>query len=135
MLKKVEYQGLMYAIIIQSNYRADGIEFFTPPEFSQQLALMSRPRGHIIQPHFHRKIERQVFLTQEVLLVKKGRVRVNFYNSQKEILGSETLEKGDVILLSEGGHGFEVLEDCEMLEVKQGPYLGDQDKVRFDPKS
>jgi len=135
MLKKVEYQGLMYAIIIQSNYRADGIEFFTPPEFSQQLALMSRPRGHIIQPHFHRKIERQVFLTQEVLLVKKGRVRVNFYNSQKEILGSETPEKGDVILLSEGGHGFEVLEDCEMLEVKQGPYLGDQDKVRFDPKS
>lgn len=131
MIERIVFDDTLYAIIVRSDYRADGIEFFTPDEFSQQLALMSRPKGHVIQPHFHRKIERQVFLTQEVLFIKRGTVRVDFYDRSQNPVGSSTLRQGDVILLSDGGHGFEMLDDCEMVEVKQGPYLGDDDKIRF----
>ena len=47
-------------------------------------------------------------------------------------LESRILNQGDVVLLAYGGHGFEMLEDSEMIEVKQGPYAGDMDKVRFE---
>lgn len=133
MIEHVEFDDRLYAMILRAGYREPGIRFFTPPEFSQQLAYMSRPEGYVIQPHFHRKIERQVFLTQEVLMIKSGKVRVDFYDMEREKVGSSLLEAGDVILLSEGGHGFEIIEACEMIEVKQGPYLGEEDKIRFTP--
>jgi hypothetical protein len=66
-----------------------------------------------------------------VLLIKRGRLRVDFYDDDQHYLESRILEAGDVILLATGGHGFEVLEEVEMIEVKQGPYAGDQDKTRF----
>ena len=64
--------------------------------------------------------------------MRRGKLRVDFYNSQREYVNSNVLEAGDVLLLIAGGHGFEVLEDIEMIEVKQGPYLGEQDKTRFE---
>jgi hypothetical protein len=134
MLERIEFDQTLYAIILRADFRGAGIQFFTPSEFSQQLAYMSRPQGHQVQPHFHRKIERQVFLTQEVLFMKSGRVRVDYYDNAEQKVGSSTLSTGDVILLSEGGHGFEFLQDSEMIEVKQGPYLGDHDKIRFSPQ-
>jgi hypothetical protein len=73
-----------------------------------------------------------VHLTQEVLYIKSGKVRVDFYDEERNYLESRIVEKGDVILLASGGHGFQMLEDSEMIEVKQGPYCGDEDKVRFD---
>ena len=85
----------------------------------------------MIQPHIHNPVSREVRFTQEVLFIKKGRVRVDFYDTEEVYLESRVLEKGDVILLIQGGHGFEVLEDLEMIEVKQGPYVGEQDKTRI----
>jgi len=93
---------------------------------------MKRPVGYRIQPHVHLQVERKSTLTQEVLFVKKGRVRVNFYDKVDTKIAERELATGDVILLSEGGHGFEMLEETELIEVKQGPYL--EDKRRFDPK-
>lgn len=119
------------AIIIKSDFHKDGIEFFTPNEYSQQLAYMSHPVGKIIEPHIHNIVRREVHYTQEVLFIKKGKLRVDFYNAEKSYLMSHILERGDVILLSSGGHGFEVLDELEMYEVKQGPYAGDDDKTRF----
>ena len=119
------------AIIIKSDFHKDGIEFFTPNEYSQQLAYMSHPVGKIIEPHIHNIVRREVHYTQEVLFIKKGKLRVDFYNTEKSYLMSYILERGDVILLSSGGHGFEVLDELEMYEVKQGPYAGDDDKTRF----
>jgi len=133
MVNRIEYRGKVLAIVIKANYRKEGIEFFTPEDFSQQLAYMHRPKGYIIEPHVHRIVKREVHLTQEVLLVKSGKVKVDFYDDEKKYLESTILTSGDVILLAAGGHGFEMLEDTEMIEVKQGPYSGDQDKVRFDP--
>ena len=131
MIEQIKHDDNILAIIISQNFSKKGIEFFTPGDFSQQLGYMNRPAGYVIDPHIHNHIERKVTLTQEVLFIKSGRVRVDFYNNEKVYLESRTLEKGDVILLASGGHGFEILEDCEMIEVKQGPYSGDADKVRF----
>jgi mannose-6-phosphate isomerase-like protein (cupin superfamily) len=93
---------------------------------------MEHRAGKLIAPHMHNPVAREVQYTQEVLFIRKGRLRVDFYGHQQCYLRSRVLEAGDVILLIEGGHGFEVLEDLEMIEVKQGPYAGEQDKTRFE---
>jgi len=124
----------MIAIIIYSEYQKDGIEFFTPNNFSQQLAYMKRPKGFKIEPHVHKPVPRTVKYTQETLFIKKGKVKINFYDESKNFLEYRILNKGDVILLVSGGHDFLMLEDTEMIEVKQGPYAGDDDKERFKGK-
>jgi len=131
MLEKIEYCGQLLAIILSHRFNQPGIHFFTPDELSQQLAYMRHPTGKLIPPHVHNPVPRQVTYTQEVLLIKAGKLRVDFYNDQQQYLESRILETGDTILLITGGHGFEVIEEVEMLEIKQGPYVGEQDKTRF----
>jgi mannose-6-phosphate isomerase-like protein (cupin superfamily) len=130
-LEQVVHDGTLYAVIVRRNFDRPGIHFFTPGNFSQQLGFMAHPAGHRIKAHVHREVQRDVLRTQEVLLLRKGRLRVDFYSGSGDPVDSRVLEAGDVILLASGGHGFEVLEACEMIEVKQGPYLGDQDKIVF----
>ena len=118
-------------MIIRSEFREQGIHFFTPNELSHQLAFMRHPSGKLIEPHVHNPVPREVQFTQEVLLIRKGKIRVDFYDTDQCYLESRVLGPGDVILLIQGGHGFEVLEEVEMIEVKQGPYVGERDKTRF----
>ena len=131
MIVTVIDKGRLLAVVLSHHFHDDGIHFFTPHELSQQLAYMHHPIGKVIQPHVHNPVVREVTYTQEVLFIKSGKLRVDFYNDQQEYLDSRILEAGDVILLVTGGHGFEVLEEIEMIEVKQGPYVGEQDKTRF----
>lgn len=133
MLEQIISQNKLLSVIIRASFQKDGIEFFTPDDFSQQLGYMKRPEGYIIPPHVHNLVPRKVILTQEVLYIKSGRVRVDFYGDDKSYLESRVLGAGDVILLAQGGHGFEMLEPSEMIEIKQGPYCGEEDKVRFEP--
>jgi len=133
MVKVIKDRDQILAIIVFKNFSKDGIEFFTSNDFSQQLAYMKRPKGYIISPHIHNIVERQVKYTQEVLFIKNGKVRIDFYDENKNYLKSVILQTGDVILLASGGHGLEMLEETEIIEVKQGPYLGEHDKVRFMP--
>ena len=133
MVQKIIFNDLILAIIIKSDYKKSGIEFFTDDNDSQQLGYMNRPEGYEIKPHRHNLVPREVHLTQEVLFIKSGRVRVDFYDNNQIYLTSRLLENGDVILLSDGGHGFKMLEPSEIIEVKQGPYCGEMDKVRFEP--
>jgi hypothetical protein len=132
-IENIKHNGQIYAIIIKNQFKKEGIHFFTPPEFSQQLGYMNHKKGKKIEPHFHNAVERNVVYTQEVLFIKKGILKVNFYDDNKLFITDRILESGDVILLSTGGHGFEVMEELEMVEVKQGPYCGDMDKTRFLP--
>ena len=134
MIERVDHNDQIIAIVIRADYSAGGIQFFTPNRFSQQLGYMSRPKGYKIAPHIHNKVKREVVYTQEVLIVRDGKVKVNLYSQGKDFLESKVLEKGDVILLASGGHSLEMLEDTEIFEVKQGPYAGDNDKTRFDSK-
>jgi len=120
------------ALIIRADFDADGLHFFTPDSFSQQVAYMRHPKDKVITPHVHNLVARQVLYTQEVLWVRKGKVEVNLYTSRKSFLTSRVLGAGDLILLCGGGHSFRMLEETSMIEIKQGPYSGDNDKIRFE---
>lgn len=130
-VENITHNNSLLAIIIRADYSNDGIEFFTPDDFSQQLAYMNRPAGYKIAPHVHNKVQREVFYTQEVLFIKKGKVEIEFYDDNRKHIDTRILVTGDVILLASGGHGFEMLEPTEMIEVKQGPFAGEHDKTRF----
>lgn len=130
-IEKIVRGKKLYAIIIYHKYNNSGVEFFTPDDFSQQLAFISHKSGKTIDPHVHVSYSRKITYTQEVLILKKGELKVDFYDSKKKFFDSRVLKKGDVILLAAGGHGFQVLKDIEMFEVKQGPYSGEKDKIRF----
>ena len=133
MIEEIHFRTEVLAIIVRRDFHKEGIHFFTSNDLSQQLAYMSHPTGKEIQPHVHKKVQREVHFTQETLFIRKGKLKVDFYSVDQEYLESRILESGDVILLIKGGHGFEVLEDLEMFEVKQGPYAGDADKIKFTP--
>jgi hypothetical protein len=132
-IERVVHAGRLLAIVIPAGFRREGIEFFTPGDFSQQLAYMNRPAGHRVPPHVHNPVRREVTNTLEVLFVRSGRVRVDLYGDDRQPAGQRTLAAGDIILLASGGHGITMLEPTEIIEVKQGPYAGEQDKARFDP--
>lgn len=131
MIERIVNNNDLLAVIIKSDFYEKGIHFFTPNDFSQQLAYMNHPVGKVIPPHVHNPVPRKVSYTLEVLFLKRGKLRVDFYDDQRSYLESRVLEAGDTILLAAGGHGFEALEEIEMIEVKQGPYAGDADKTRF----
>ena len=133
MIEQIINDQKLLSIIIRAEYKSKGIEFFTPDDFSQQLGYMNRKKNHIISPHTHNIVQRDVQSTQEVLIIKSGKVRVDYYDEKKKYLESRILKKGDVVLLAYGGHGLEMIEDSEIIEVKQGPYLDEVDKIRFDP--
>jgi mannose-6-phosphate isomerase-like protein (cupin superfamily) len=135
MIEDIVHAGQTLAVLLRSTYRAEGIKFFTANDFTQQLAYMNRPVGYVIVPHLHNVVQREVQLTKEVLFIKSGKVRVDFYDANQNYLESRILHPGDVILLAFGGHGFEMLEASEIIEVKQGPYAGEADKTRFEPIS
>lgn len=123
------------AIIVRGSYKADGIEFITPDAYTQQLGYMNRPKGYVILPHVHNPVKRTVEYTKEVLIIRTGIVRVDFYAEDRTYLESVLLKTGDVVLLAYGGHGFEIIEDADIVEIKQGPYAGGSDKTRFEPVS
>lgn len=132
MIENITDNKKTLAIIVRSNYSYDGIKFFTPNDFSQQLGYMNRPKGYEILPHCHKKVQRKVETTNETLLIRSGKIRVDFYNLKNIYLKSKILHQGDVILLVAGGHGFYMLEKSEIIEIKQGPYKdSDIDKDRF----
>ena len=133
MIEQIMHNNKLLSVIIRANYQSDGIEFFTPDDFSQQLAYMHRKKNYVIPPHVHNAVQRDVHFTQEVLVIKSGKIRVDYYDDDRNYLESRILYQGDVVLLAYGDHGFEMLEDSEMIEVKQGPYAGEMDKIRFEP--
>lgn len=131
MKEEIIIDGQLCAIILKADFDEPGIHFFTSGDLSQQLASMSYAPGKVIPAHTHNPVRREVSYTQEALFIRKGKVRVDFYTQQREYRMSRVLGASDVILLITGGHGFEVLEELNMIEVKQGPYVGDADKTRF----
>jgi mannose-6-phosphate isomerase-like protein (cupin superfamily) len=132
MIERIFHVNKELALIIRHSFYKDGIEFFTPSTYSQQLGYMNRPAGYVIKPHVHNPVPREVLFTKEVLFIKSGKVRIDFYADDQKYLESRLLEQGDVVLLALGGHGFEMIEPTEIIEVKQGPYAGDHDKTRFE---
>ena len=123
----------LLAIVVRREFSHEGIKFFTESDSSQQLGYMKRPAGYKVEPHRHHEAHRGQILTQEVLFVRSGLCRLDLYGQGTSVHLSVELREGDVVLLASGGHGLEMLESTEIIEVKQGPYSGDSDKTRFIP--
>ncbi len=121
----------IYAIFMPKEYDKPGPHFFTPEEFSQQLGMLVHEKGKVVERHRHKLIKREIFQTQEVLILLRGQVQVEIFNDQGTELASILMNPGDSILLAQGGHRVEVLEDAKLIEVKQGPYAGFEDKEFF----
>ena len=130
---RIEHKGIELGAIVQSTYHNSGIGFFSNDDDGLQLGYMNRPDNYVIAPHTHNKVKREVFFTEEILFIRSGMVRVDFYDDNQQYVESHIVRGGDIVILKAGGHGFKVLERADIFEVKQGPYLGAQDKVRFEP--
>ena len=135
MIEQVKHNNKILALIIRNSFSKEGIEFFTPNDYSLQVGYMNRPKEYSIKPHVHYQIPRTVNTLQEVLFIKKGEIRADFYDDNKDYLFSNKLSKGDLIILISSGHGFFMLEESEIIEVKLGPYMEDKDMEKFDPVS
>lgn len=131
MIEKIVHDGKTLAIIVPRDFHVDGVQFIGPDDALLQMGYMSHPANHIITPHSHKLTSRHTKGTNEVLFIKSGRVRVDFYDSHQGYVTCRELHGGDWIMLISGGHGFEMLEPTIMVEVKNGPYAGESDKIRF----
>ena len=125
--------GVQLALVIRAGFGQEGISFVTDDESVHQLGVLRWPQGHVIEAHVHNPMTRTIDSTQEVLFIRSGRVRVDLYSDDRHYQSSLELSSGDVIFLESGGHGFEILEDADIVEVKQGPYKGEGEKTRFQP--
>ena len=132
MIEHITHNEVVIAIIIRNEYSYDGIKFLSDEDFSLQIGYMSRPEGYKVIPHIHNPVERHTVGTQEVLFIKKGKIRIDFYSYEQVYLESRTLTTGDVIFLIGAGHGIDILEPAEIFEVKNGPYIEGADKGRFE---
>ncbi|MDA9629756.1 hypothetical protein N9S67_02025 [Candidatus Pelagibacter sp.] len=138
MIEKVKYKKKLYAIIIRKKFKKkSGINFFTEKEHTQQIGYMSHPSGHIIKPHIHKKKITKNLMTTEVILVLKGKIRVDFYSkkNKKDYLSSKVINKDDILMLINGAHGFKIIKSAKIIEIKQGPYDEVNDKLKFDETS
>ena len=131
-MEKIYYKKKILAIIIKNYHKKKGINFFTENNFSQQVAFMNHKKNHIIQPHIHKSRLKKIHDTNEVLIILQGKLKVDFFSSKKQYLKSRFIEKGNILILLSGGHGFKILKDCKFIEVKQGPYHIKKDKEKFD---
>ncbi len=132
MIEKILHKKRLFALIVRGRFRKkSGINFFTSKEATQQFGFMKHKKNHIIKPHKHNKRLTRILRTTEVILLLKGTLRVDFYNDKCRYLFSKKINERDVIMLIHGGHGFKVLKNTEMIEVKQGPYSLASDKIKF----
>jgi len=127
----VEAEDRPLCYIIKASLAPRETTFVTPPEFKQQVGFVAYKAGGEIPRHAHLPLERKLVGTAEVLVVREGRCLIDLYDDEKRPVATREIGAGDVVLLVGGGHGFRMLEDTLFLEVKQGPYLGLEEKERF----
>lgn len=127
----ISWEGQPLVYIIRANIRPSRTSFITPPEFKQQVGFVVYPKGGEISRHVHRPLKRTLIGTSEVLYLRQGRCEIDIYNNDQELVVTHELRTGDLMLMVDGGHGFRMLEDSVFLEIKQGPFTGDDEKEHF----
>ena len=127
----VDHEGESIAFIIRAEKSVEETTFLTPEDFKQQIGFIVYPKGGEIVRHIHKPMERHLVGMSEILLVKKGLLEADFYTDEKQYLETRELREGDLVLLVSGGHRFRCMEDTVLLEIKQDPYIGQEEKERF----
>ena len=129
--EEVSAGGQTLALIIRAELAPPETTFLTSPDLNMQLGFVVYPAGGAVERHSHVPLERRIVGTSEVLVVRRGRCEMDVYDDERRLVSTHELRQGDVILMVGGGHGFRMLEDTTLLEVKQGPYTGLEEKTRF----
>jgi len=130
-IEHIVYNNHQLAYIIRNSFVPECTTFLTPPELKQQVGYIVYPAGGEVRRHVHKKIQRRLNGTSEVVLIKKGHCLIDVYNDHHELVATREMHEGDLLLMVGGGHGFRMLEDTVLLEVKQGPYIGVNEKELF----
>ncbi len=130
-IQKIVSDGTIISIIVPKKYKGSGVDFITSSESPFQLAIINNDKGTETKKHYHPDIKRTIMKTTECIIVKKGKLEISFFNKNKELITVFEANKGDIILFLEGGHSINYLEKSEIVEVRQGPYIKDFDKVYF----
>ncbi len=130
-VEPITWKGRPLAYVVRAALAPDTTTFTTPEDLNLQIGFVVYPAGGTIPPHIHLPLERRIVGTSEVLIVRKGRCFVDFFSDEREPVATRELGPGDIMLLVSGGHGFRMLENTVLLEVKQGPYTGLVEKERF----
>ena len=133
MLKKIwDTTGDLIAIYVEDITAIEpGLHFLTEGSESLQMGLFNHSKDHVISRHWHPSFKRTLENTSEVLYIAKGLVQVDIFNSDLSLNATLKLGANSTIALFSGGHGFKMLEPAIILEVKQGPYAGKNDKILF----
>jgi len=131
MIEEISHKKKIFGYILKYK-KKQGVNFLTPKNLSHQVGFIKHKAKHLIKSHKHYKNIRRIEYTSEVLIILKGKLRVDFYSDKEKYLFSKIIKKNDIIILNSGGHGFKVIEAVEMIEVKQGPYNITTDKKVFD---
>lgn len=131
-IKRIFYRKKEIAFIVKAKYPFESVTFFSPNEDFLQVGYHKKKGGEMLKAHYHQFKGHQIHSLQEVLYIVKGRVKVYFYTKKGEKIQSETLEKGDILFQRDLGHGFELLDDAEIFEVKQGPFFGQEHKKFYN---
>lgn len=129
----IQHQDQVFAYLIRATVSPAETQFFTPEQENLQVGFVVYPQGGEVVPHTHKRFQRTVEGTAEVLLVRKGHCFMDIFHDDQRLFTTRELHAGDTVLLISGGHGFRMIEDTTFLEVKQGPYTGIQEKDRFHP--
>jgi hypothetical protein len=130
-LEIITANGQTLCYVIRENTKPMETTFITPPEGKQQVGFIVYPKGGVIARHMHKPLERHIIGMAEVLIVRSGYCQIEVYDDQKNLVAVRDLHQGDVALMVGGGHGFQIKEDTVLLEIKQGPFLGVNDKELF----
>lgn len=130
-VETVSRDGELFAYVLRANLNPGTTTFITPDECIQQVGFVVHPAGSEVKRHYHVLVERKIIGTPEVLFVRSGRCEMDVYDNSEQLIATCELFPGDVMIMVGGGHGFRMLEDTVLIEVKQGPYFGVQEKKYF----
>ena len=130
-LEIFDKENNLLALKVVLDLQQNDKEFHTSSEQSFQLGTFNLQKGESLERHVHLENERTIFNTSEVILLTKGKVKVEIFDKHKIFVTEQIINAGELILFFQGGHSFEMLEDAKFIEIKQGPYIEGQDKKRF----
>lgn len=132
-IKEIKYNEEILARHIPSEAWASGLGFYSNDEEFIQVGSWQYDKGKELLKHIHNPIERTVIRTQEVLYIKKGSIKAQIFSLDEILIDEIIAKEGDTVILLNSGHGYTILENnTQVLEIKNGPYLGaDIDRRRF----
>jgi len=132
-IETVEHDGTRYAEIIWADTQVPVTKFFSPDDSSFQFGLLAHEAGFIEAPHYLKPVTRTINDLQQMFVVQRGVVAVDFFDREGKRFREVVLRAGDGILLIHGTHAVRVLEDMQCISVKQGPFLGaENDKINVE---